>query len=423
MGSGNGRIAERKKPGREGTDRGTGLQRPQEGIESAETQEIQKESGRERAWGTLKDSVREQAQENPDGVSRRQSPPGIWRQQVQRQLQQQGKVNKWLASAVVLLGILLAVSLVGWGSLYRKLGQIEKLAEETAGKLQEQEERTAEQEARQEEYYAPAEERTGTTIRTKEEEPDYPEIWGREKVDRPVRRTERQVRERLKELAEEGGLLEEIYENRKDYPDKLLEALANNPEMAGFVAGYPEREKAPKAVLTEKEKESDFPLFLQWDPRWGYEDYGDDGMIGLSGCGPTCVSMALYYLTGDESLTPDVIAAYSMENGYYVPGVGTAWALIEESAERYGVEARQRRIEEESLLETLDQGGVLICSMSSGDFTAAGHFIVIYGYDEEGFLVNDPNCVARSRMHWSWGRLQGQIKNVWEYIRPSSRLS
>jgi hypothetical protein len=53
--------------------------------------------------------------------------------------------------------------------------------------------------------------------------------------------------------------------------------------------------------------------------------------------------------------------------------------------------------------------------MAPGDFTAAGHFIVLYGYDEEGFLVNDPNCAARSRQHWSWNVLEGQIKNMWAY--------
>ena len=42
----------------------------------------------------------------------------------------------------------------------------------------------------------------------------------------------------------------------------------------------------------------------------------------------------------------------------------------------------------------LDAGRFLICAMKKGDFTAAGHFIVVYGYDESGFLVNDPNCVA-----------------------------
>ena len=45
----------------------------------------------------------------------------------------------------------------------------------------------------------------------------------------------------------------------------------------------------------------------------------------------------------------------------------------------------------------INEGKVLICSVKKGVFTAAGHFIVIYGYDEAGFKVNDRKCVARSK--------------------------
>lgn len=249
---------------------------------------------------------------------------------------------------------------------------------------------------------------------------DYPDIWGLERVDKPVKRTEVEVLEKLQRLAEDNSLIADIFENRKRYPDKMLEALANNPEMAGFVAGYLEKDnRGMKTGLTESEREKDFPLFLQWDPRWGYEEYGDGSNIGISGCGPTCVSMALYYLTGDESLTPDKIADYSMKNGYYVTGVGTAWALLEDVPALYGISVTQQKIREYNLKEALDANGVIICSMGEGDFTAAGHFIVVYGYDREGFLVNDPNCVARSREHWSWDRLEKQIKNIWVYSNSS----
>lgn len=60
----------------------------------------------------------------------------------------------------------------------------------------------------------------------------------------------------------------------------------------------------------------------------------------------------------------------------------------------------------------LDRGEVIICSMRPGDFTAAGHFVVIYGYDEDGFMVNDPNCVARSRKRWSYEDIADQIKHI-----------
>lgn len=258
----------------------------------------------------------------------------------------------------------------------------------------------------------------GTVSRTKEE--DYPDIWGMEWVDSPAERTEAEVLDELSRLAKDNVLIAEIYENRKAYPDKLLEALANNPEMAGFVAGYPERDNLSSGGLTDSEKEKAFPLFLQWDPRWGYEEYGDDSCIGLAGCGPACISMALYYLTGNENLTPDLIADYSMANGYYVQGVGTAWALLEDVPALYGVEVAQMKIREENMKNALDEGSIVIASMSRGDFTVSGHFIVIYGYDSEGFLVNDPNCIARSREHWSWDRLENQIKNLWVYSRGSA---
>ncbi len=242
---------------------------------------------------------------------------------------------------------------------------------------------------------------------------DYVSLCGLDKVDRPRERTYEEVLERLEELAAEEKRIAAILENRFQYPDKLLEALANNPEMTDFVAGYPDRGSDKEVSLTREEKEQEFPLFLQWDPRWGYEEYGDGSNIGLAGCGPTCLSMALYYLTGDESLTPDRMAAYSMENGYYISGTGTAWALLQDVPERYGVAVSQPKAAEDSMKAALDGGSVIICSMGPGDFTAAGHFIIIYGYDRKGFLVNDPNCVARSRQSWGFDELKGQIKNIW----------
>ena len=146
-------------------------------------------------------------------------------------------------------------------------------------------------------------------------------------------------------------------------------------------------------------------------------------MIGLSGCGPTALSMVLWYLTGNEELTPDKIAAYSMENGYYLQGTGTAWQLMEDMARRYGIKVEQPKADERTMRQALDNGSVIICSVGPGDFTLGGHFIVIYGYTDEGFQVNDPNCVARSRRIWSWEELEDQIKNIWVFTRQKGLLS
>lgn len=244
----------------------------------------------------------------------------------------------------------------------------------------------------------------------------YAEQCGLDHVDKPQERTPHQVLKRLEELGREDERIAAICGDSEAYPERLLEALANNPEMADFVEGYPEAEHVATGGLTESETKESYPLFLQWDPRWGYAPYGDDSCIALSGCGPTCLSMALYYLTGDESLTPDAIGDYSMQNGYYMSGTGTLWALLEDVAPLYGVEVSQPDASEWEMKAALDQGAVLICSMGPGDFTAGGHFIVLYGYDGDGFWVNDPNCVARSRQSWTYDQLSRQMKHLWVFV-------
>lgn len=195
----------------------------------------------------------------------------------------------------------------------------------------------------------------------------------------------------------------------------MLAALANNPEMADFVSGYLDENRRTAEGLTYLEKEQEYPLFLQWDTRWGYLPYGEDSIIGLSGCGPTCMSMVLYYLTDDDALTPDKLAAYAMSNNYYAEGIGTAWVFMEEVPLLYGIRVSEPRVTERAIKAELDKGAVIICAMGEGDFTVSGHFIVIYGYDEAGFKVNDPNCVARSRKRWCFNEIEQQIKKIWTY--------
>lgn len=239
---------------------------------------------------------------------------------------------------------------------------------------------------------------------------DSLETW---EVGKPIERTEAEVQQRLGELGQTSSLIEEIYQNHSHYPKELLAALANNPEMADFVSGYPDQ-KGMTGGITASEKEQDFPLFLQWDRRWGYESYGDS-CIGLAGCGPTCLSMVLFYLTRDETHTPDSIAAYSMKNGYYVEGTGTSWALMEDVPKLYGIKVSSMSRAANNMRAVLDNGGIIICAMGKGDFTISGHYIVIYGYDNEGFMVNDPNCVARSGRRWTFNEIENQIKSIWVY--------
>ncbi|MGN0141507.1 MAG: C39 family peptidase [Roseburia sp.] len=222
------------------------------------------------------------------------------------------------------------------------------------------------------------------------------------------------ITERLDVLVAKYPEFQEIRDNAASYPENLLAALCNNPEMIDFVKGYLTADTLAAGELTEEEKTAAHPHFLQWDSRWGYTSYGDD-ILALSGCGPTCLSMVTVALTDNKDITPAVMADYAMNNDYYMAGTGTMWKLMTEGAVHFGLDATELEIEETAMKNCIDGGGMMIATMAPGDFTAVGHFIVIYGYDEEGFFVNDPNCLARSQKKWTFDTIAPQMKKLWGY--------
>lgn len=233
-----------------------------------------------------------------------------------------------------------------------------------------------------------------------------------EAIPDPVQRSEEEVYQFLQEKATEDQRYAAIMEHPSEYPEPLLASLANNPEMMEFVEGYPEKQGTVSGTLTWKEKKSDYPLFLQWDSRWGYQSYGSSN-VGVSGCGPTCLSMVIYALTRNESATPDQIASFAEQRGYYIEGTGTAWALMTDGAAAYDVTSQELALDEALMKKYLQKGDLIICAMGPGNFTAAGHFIMIYGYKNGKFLVNDPNSRYRSQKEWDYATLKNQIKALW----------
>ncbi len=190
--------------------------------------------------------------------------------------------------------------------------------------------------------------------------------------------------------------------------------LERNEEAAEFVKDYPNREKymGKDIDLSEDVQEGLVPLLMQWDKRWGYESYGDSN-IGLSGCGPTCLSMVYIYFTRELKGNPREIARYCEENGFYTPS-GTSWELWTIGAKEFGLTGAELPLDENRMKSALDAGKLIVCSMRPGDFTTVGHYILLIGYGEEGFIVNDPNRKANSERCWTYETLKGQIRNLWE---------
>lgn len=195
------------------------------------------------------------------------------------------------------------------------------------------------------------------------------------------------------------------------YPEDLIELLEINPETEAFVLNYPFREETEVDLSGYSRKT--VPLFLQWDPMWGYEPYGS-GYIGQTGCGPSCLAMAGYYLTGDEAMNPKDVAAFAEENGYYAAGYGSSWTLISEGAEKLGLTATELPLVKGKMVDAVESGHPVILALGKGDFTSSGHYIVLTGWEDNAFRVNDPNSRIRSEKLWTYEELEHQIRNIWE---------
>lgn len=120
-------------------------------------------------------------------------------------------------------------------------------------------------------------------------------------------------------------------------------------------------------------------------------------------------------LTGDASITPYAVAQYAQENGYYMPGQGTSWALMTEGCRQFGVQGEELPLSESAVMDALASGAPVICSMRPGDFTTTGHFIVLVEAEDGKIRVHDPNSTQRSNQLWSWETLEYQIKGLWGF--------
>ena len=201
-----------------------------------------------------------------------------------------------------------------------------------------------------------------------------------------------------------------------DYPGELVELLERNPETEEFVLHYPLEKDRAVAVDLSGYGTEEVPLFLQWDRQWGYMEYGGK-CAALTACGPVSLSMAAYYLTGDEAFSPDKMIEFAARNGYYASGSGSKWTLISEGAEELGFEAEELPLVKSRILRNLEEGWPVICAMGPGDFTSSGHFIVLTGVEDGLLRVNDPNSIANSEKLWSFEDIEDQFRNLW-VIKP-----
>lgn len=142
-------------------------------------------------------------------------------------------------------------------------------------------------------------------------------------------------------------------------------------------------------IIVARANKLEIPLFYQYSEPWGSKKYGN-GTIAKSGCAPTCIAMIVSYFEG-KNVYPDEIVAYT-GNRYYVSGAGSSWSIFPACASNWYINCEQLPLHTQTIADKLSEGKPVILSMGAGTFTSAGHFIVLTGINEYGYVsVNDPN--------------------------------
>lgn len=221
----------------------------------------------------------------------------------------------------------------------------------------------------------------------------------------------------------EGILMTFIKENkltRDDYGEKVLEVYEKFPEVREFILQIPlKKGQTPVNDISWADRSEGVPLFLQYDERWGYTEYGAS-VCGLSGCGPTCLSMVAYYWTGNTQYTPVYMMQFAKDNGHVGKSGGTNWTLFQQGPAAFGLKVKEIPLHEGTIASYLKKGIPVVINVGPGRFTLNGHYMLLVGYEDGKFKLNDPFSLDNSETLWNYSDFADQVKNLWAISMPES---
>ena len=172
--------------------------------------------------------------------------------------------------------------------------------------------------------------------------------------------------------------------------------------------------------------------YLQTDPKWKNHNYsakGEKKTIGSAGCGVTAAAMVIATLK-DKNVTPVTTAEWSMAHGYKALNQGTYYTYFVPQFKQYGITCRQLNASNlygkssssahTEVLNALKNGNWVIAVMGKGHWTSAGHFILLYKYENGYVYINDPASTKADRTKNTWDLFAKQVKYMWVVDVPNN---
>ncbi len=206
-----------------------------------------------------------------------------------------------------------------------------------------------------------------------------------------------------------------IAQNLDKYPDQRIPELAlSEPDAMDFVAGYPTAESKASDFGQDNAKGS-YPMLFDWDTRWAYVEYAGS-VLGVTGSGPTALSMAYMGLTGKTDKTAAAFAADATDKGYTSTGnEGTTADLFTYEARQLGFKIKQYDPSADSITSLLaTKGTVAIVRLKEGFDTSSAHWALIVKRNDDGSVtLYDPACSAASSHPWDVGSIAAGASDLY----------
>lgn len=224
---------------------------------------------------------------------------------------------------------------------------------------------------------------------------------------------------KLAVLAETDERAKFAIENAELYPDYWFKMLYSDDEGDFNLAyNYPFlKDNYQNMSFTDEELNcEEVPALYMNDVRWGYEM---NGAVKEVGCAAVAITMANLYLNRNGDVDPVKILQYADEMGYYGFG-GIERKDVPDIIEHFGMTVEEHvfegenseKITEAELKSAADtEGAVLIVAAKGATF--GSHALIIRGYNENGFYINDPAHSEKTAKQWDFEVFENELVRYW----------
>jgi hypothetical protein len=226
--------------------------------------------------------------------------------------------------------------------------------------------------------------------------------------------TDEDLTSELSTVLDQSEDLQWIAKHADEYSDaRIVELAIREPAAISFVRNQLDAEKKAESYDDEV-TQGTYPLLYDWDSRWGYVEYGGDGLpLGLTGSGPTCLSMAYMGLTGKADMTPADMADLAAEYGYDTGDAFCTSDLFTAQAENLGLSCVQTGLTSDELTTAL-ASGVVVAQVNADTLTSEAHWVLVVTTNDDGSVtVYDPTSTDVSSHTWDPGTIAASSSGFW----------